>query len=287
VIDWEKAEKLPPEHRYLNLSVLWIFYYRAVVRILDRLRVPHEVVTIFSIACGVVAAILFYDSRYILAAIALHFKDIFDACDGSLARLTGRGHLIGRYLDSVGDFFSLTLVIIAISLAASRSGSDTYMLWGVAAILSTFIQCSFFNYYQLAYLEIHGVDRLLSRRNETTRDDLNGTDRSMMGRILLSFLRFCYLIIYSWQDRLVAAIDGSLLKRSGASESKWYGERLLMVPQSALCFGTHIVVIIAFSIVNKPEYSLIFISTVMNIFLVSLLLIRRFRFRLKGSRIRI
>ncbi|MBU1319526.1 MAG: CDP-alcohol phosphatidyltransferase family protein [candidate division Zixibacteria bacterium] len=287
MIDWEKAEKLPPEHRYLNISSLWIFYYRSVVKILYKLRVPHEVVTIFSIACGVVAAILFYDSRYILAAIALHFKDIFDACDGSLARLTGRGHLIGRYLDSVGDFFSLALVIIAIVFSASRSGSDAYMLWGVATILSVFIQCSFFNYYQLAYLEIHGVDRLLSRRNETTRDDLNGTARSVAGKLLVSFLRFCYLIIYSWQDRLVAAIDKSMLKGSGASERNWYGDRLLMVPQSALCFGTHIFVIIVFSIVNKPEYSLIFISTVMNIFLVSLLLIRRYRFRLKGSRIRI
>lgn len=285
MVDWEKAEKLPTAHRYVNISVFWIFYFRSVIKILYRLRVPHELVTALSIVCGVLAAMMYYDSRYVLAAIALHFKDIFDACDGSLARLTGRGHLIGRYLDSVGDFFTITLVVMAIALSAGQPGSHTYVFWGVAAVLSIFIQCSFFNYYQLAYLEIYGVDRLLSRRDETSRDDLASSSRSKAAGVLLSFLHLCYIVIYSWQDRLVAAVDRSMLKRAGVFERTWYGDKLMMIPQSALCFGTHIFVMIAFSIAGRPQYSLIFISTVMNIFLVSLLLIRAYRLRLKESKV--
>ena len=125
MLDIEKSEKLPREHRYFNISVIWIFYFRAVIRVLYRLRIPHELVTAFSILSGILSAILFYYGIFIPAAIALHLKDVFDACDGALARLTQRGHLIGRYVDSLGDFVSLTLVMLAIGLAPHCGSRST------------------------------------------------------------------------------------------------------------------------------------------------------------------
>jgi phosphatidylglycerophosphate synthase len=277
MIDLEKAEKLPPEHRYFNISVIWIFYYRLVLRLFYWLRVPHELVTILSITFGLFAAYLFCHGHLIAAAVTLHLKDIFDACDGALARLTGRGHIFGRYLDSLGDFVTLTAVILAIG---ARASSDLYWLLAILAIFSTFIQCSYFNYFQLAYLDRYGIDRLLSKRDEKSRDDLKLESYGMIGRIVLHLLRFAYAIIYGWQDRLIARIDKWLFAKSGSHDpAGWYGDKTLMVWRSTLCFGTHIFAIIVFTLAGKPEYSLIFIGTIMNLYLFYLMRHRVKRFK--------
>lgn len=279
MVDLEKSEKLPPEHRYFNISVIWILYFRWVLRLLYILRVPHEVVTFLSIGLGLLSAYCFYWGHLITAAVALHFKDVFDACDGALARLTGRGHLIGRYLDSLGDFVVLTLVLGAVALRAAETNSSLYYLWGAAAILSTFIQCSFFNFYQLAYLERFEIKTLTSKRDESGRDDLNLEQASALRRFALGILRLIYSAIYGWQDRFVAAVDNMLLKRCPEHRrEEWYGDRSLMVAQSALCFGTHIFVVIVFAVACKPQLSLFFILTVMNLYLIILLWYRRIHF---------
>lgn len=278
--DLEKSEKLPPDKRYFNISILWILYFRHVIRLLYHLKIPHEIVTLMSILSGLVSAGLFYSGYFILAAVALHFKDVFDACDGALARLTGRGHLIGRYLDSLGDFVTLTLVIGAIALRAMENISTAYLAWGILAVLSTFIQCSFFNYYQLAYLDTFGIKTLSSRRDERSRDDLDRFSNNRSARAFLAGLRLFYLIVYGWQDRLVASVDGKMFRGSPLNDNmERFGRRSLMVMQSALCFGTHIFVIILFSVFQKPWLGLIFIGIPMNLYLIFLLYLRKRYYR--------
>jgi phosphatidylserine synthase len=280
MVDLEKSEKLPPNRRYFNISILWIFYFRHVIRLLYRLRIPHEAVTATSILFGIYSAYLFFNGMLLQAAVALHLKDVFDASDGALARLTGRGHLIGRYLDSLGDFLALTLVMAGIAVHSSQGGQDIYLFWGTLAILSTFIQCSFFNYYQLAYVEALGIKTLSSRRDERRRRDLDGRVCPRAGRIVLALLRFSYIIIYSWQDRFVAAVDDSLGgKARGISPKARYGNRMLMTMQSALCFGTHIFIIICFALAGKPHLSLVFIGTFMNLYLLAVLYLRKRHYR--------
>jgi hypothetical protein len=152
-----------------------------------------------------------------------------------------------------------------------------YLYWMSFAIVSTFIQCSFFNYYQLAYLEELGIDRLSSKKDEVHRQDLEKISRT--GKPALRILRFFYLIIYGWQDRFVAHIDKWLYKSSRCGSAQaWYGDRNFMILQSPLCFGTQIFVIIVSAISGRPEYSLIAIAGGMNIYLVLVLLLRRFHF---------
>ena len=279
MIDLEKAEKIPVSRRYFNISVIWIFYYRHVLRLLYWLRFPHELVTLASIGAGLLSALMFYEGKLIPAAILLHIKDLFDACDGCLARLTGRGHLIGRCLDSLGDFLVLALVVTAISLHAYSLGQQYYLGWGLAAMFSIFIQCSVFNFYQIAYIEQYGISSLNSKRDETSRDDLDVCALSGPARLLLKLLRFAYIVVYSWQDRLVAAIDNTLLKRCvTCSKSDWYGDRPLMVLQSPLCFGTHIFVLIVSALLGRPQYGLVFIVSAMNLYLLFVLHYRRNHF---------
>jgi phosphatidylglycerophosphate synthase len=274
MINIAKAEKLPREHRYFNISVLWIPYYRWALRLFYALRIPHEVVTALSIIAGLASAWWFYQGQLLVAAIAFHFKDVFDACDGALARLTGRGHLIGRYLDSLGDFLVITAVLGAITLRAAEV-STAYWFWGGLAVVSTFLQCSLFNYYQLAYLERFGIDRLISRQDERGRSELKRTEGSTAGRMIVRGLNRLYLIVYGWQDRLVAAVDNHLRKRNpGVNDQIWYGHRKLMTAQSALCFGTHIFVVIIAALVGRPAWALPFIVVAMNLYLLILLGVR-------------
>lgn len=267
----EKSEKYTKNRKYLNISVLWIFYFRLVLKILYFLKIPHEIVTGFSILCGLNSAFFFYRGQIFWAAVLLHFKDVFDACDGALARMTGRGHLIGRYMDSLGDFFVLTAVVWAIALRFINIGYYEYYFWGAVATISIFIQCSFFNYYQLAYLEFHGVDRLISKRDESARDDLNDYQHRPMAKSVLIILRFLYSAIYGWQDKLVFSIDKRLYRMSHANEKKWYGSRLFMSCLSPLCFGTHIFIIIVFSFVFDAGMALKFISIAMHVYLLLIL----------------
>ena len=284
-IDIEKSEKLPHDRRYLNISVLWIFYFRLAVRLFYRSRIPHEVVTLLSIISGLFSAWFLYNGALIIGALLLHLKDIFDASDGALARLTGRGHLIGRYLDSLGDFVVLHAVVIAISLKAYSAGSHAYIFWGGLTLLSIFIQCSFFNFYQLAYVERYGIKTLSSKRDEINRDDINRRIDSVSWsyRMILRGLRLFYIIVYSWQDKLVASVDRAILRKvPPAHHDEYYGDKTFMTLQSPLCFGTHIFIIIIFALIGRPEFSLIFISVVMNLYLLLLLYLRKSRFAAKS-----
>jgi len=81
-----------------------------VIRLFYRAGIRHEVVTFLSFACGIGATFLIITaeslSGFVVAALLVHLKDVFDACDGALARLTGTGHRIGRFLDTIGDEWS-------------------------------------------------------------------------------------------------------------------------------------------------------------------------------------
>jgi phosphatidylglycerophosphate synthase len=278
MVDIEKSEKLPREYRYFNISMIWIFYFRWVIRLLYGLRIPHELVTLVSISFGLLSAVLFYLGFLIPAAIALHFKDVFDACDGALARLTGRGNLVGRYVDSLGDFLGVTLVLLAIGLRAAQAGWQAYLFWTPAAIISTFIQCSFFNYYQLAYVDEYAAGTLLSKRDEAHRADLNNKATASRWNWMLKILRIFYAVIYGWQDRLVAYVDRRLFKRRPSlSEHAWYGNRFFMTLVSPLCFGTHIFVLIVFALLGRPEQALVAIASAMNGYLLLIVMWRGFR----------
>ncbi len=282
--DLERSEKLPPQYRYVNISVFWIFYFRYVIKALYRLRVPHEAVTALSILFGLLSAYCFFIGHVILAVVAIHLKDVFDASDGALARLTGRGHLIGRYLDSIGDFFVLTLIMIAIGAQAAQNGLTGYYLWAIAAIISTFLQCSFFNFYQLGYVAAFGIDTLSSRQDERARDDLQRQSYSLFGKMVLKALRLSYLVVFSWQDKLVAVVDNAMMRDNPVHDDRIrYGSHYLMTMQSALCFGTHIFVIIISALIGRPQLALIFISTAMNLYLIFVLYLRKRYYRRVSS----
>jgi phosphatidylglycerophosphate synthase len=277
----DSPHKLPAERRYFNISVLWIFYYELVIHALYRLRVRHEVATLASIGSGLAAAYMIVEARtvsgFLLAALLVHAKDLFDACDGAIARLTGTGHRFGRFLDTIGDGIVFTAWIAAGAYRGFEAGISlpVTLFLGVAAWLSLFLQCSYFNYHQLHYVRRSGTS-LTSRLDERAEADSG----------IVAAMARVYDLWFGWQDRLIARFDGWQRERSGLPEDPlhpandaWFDHRNLMVVNSALCFGTHAFVLIVCLVAGSPFWFLPLVVVGMNLYWSTIILERMFAFR--------
>jgi hypothetical protein len=244
-----------------------------------------------SLACGLsAAAILMFKgaaAALILSAILVHLKDVLDACDGSLARLTGTGHRIGRFLDTIGDGVVFTALIASVAWYGIGLGSHVIgtLVWAGMTWLSLFLQCSYFNYYHLQYTRLAGAESA-SRLNEQSVNGDNGTYRSRAARLLLTLLRHVYMWWFGWQDRLVGDLDRSSLRIAHGTNAagkheldRWYGARAFLVANSALCYGTHAFVLILCLLVGHPVWFFPAVVIGMNIYFATIVVSRWVVFR--------
>ena len=288
---YEAIYKLPRDKRYFNVSVLWIAYYPHLTHLLYALRIRHEVVTLLSLACGPAAAAILTSqstaAALVLCAVLIHLKDVFDACDGSLARLTGTGHRIGRFLDTIGDGVVFTALIAAVAwYGIARGGHPEEMcVWAGAAWLSLFLQCSYFNFYHLQYARLIGAESR-SRLDESSMDGTDGGGYRGAARLLLTLLQRLYLIWFGWQDRLIQALDRLSLRTARPSgrnseleAARWYGARGFLVANSALCYGTHAFVLILCVLGGRPTWFLPAVAVGMNLYLATIIVSRWVVFR--------
>ncbi len=291
--DLDKAFKLPKSARYFNVSVLWINYYTHIIKALYRIKIRHEAVTIISFLFGIAAGIMFLVEGYValvIAAVFIHLKDLFDACDGSLARLRGQTNRIARFLDSLCDFSVITWMIAALAIRLFPSlGAGAIILAGFSW-LSLFLQCSYFNYYLVAYTKLFGTTNV--RHDESpTMEDRNVYSVAWKRNMLL-FFQYIYKAVYGWQDRLIEAADarsirrvyGRLPERLTESERNiWYGDKRLLTLNSPLCFGTHLFILIVASLLSSPEYFLYTVVAAGNGYLLFNYLYRMHRRRPKEN----
>ena len=279
--DFDAIHKLPRSWRYFNISVIWIFYYESVVRVFYRMRVRHEVVTFLSIGCGLIAAwmIVSADSliEFLLVAVLVHLKDLFDACDGALARMTGTGHRLGRFLDTIGDGVVFTAWIAVCAFRGITEGVAPLaaIRWATVTWLSLFLQCSYFNFHQLHYVRLSGAEL-------TSRLDERGEHSSGV----VSVLAWIYDLWFGWQDWLIAWLDriqrGAIGLPAFSLDRRnddWYTRRLFMVANSVLCFGTHALILIICLVFQSPLWFLPIITVGLNIYWLGIVLARLVVFR--------
>jgi phosphatidylglycerophosphate synthase len=266
VPDIGKAFKLPETARYFNVSVLWIYYYTHVIRALYIIKIRHEAVTLISFSFGVAAGIMFLIDGYpalLVAALCIHLKDLFDACDGSLARLRGQTNRIARFLDSLCDLAAITWIITALAVRLFPSHGPAVIVLAGFSWVSLFLQCSYFNFYLVAYTKLFG------RTNVRHDESPTAKDREIYSvawkRYMLLFFQNVYKVVYGWQDSLVAAVDADSIRRlynrspeqlTESERRAWYGDRRLLTLNSPLCFGTHLFMLIIASLLSSPEFFL-------------------------------
>lgn len=134
--------KLSNEDKFIDFSD----YGRPIATFLayrfSRININAIHVTVLFFLSGLACAYCVYTQHLILATIFLMIKNVLDAVDGEIARVTNHPSVIGRYLDSIFDFIINFIIFIAILNIASTS--NMMLVW---AFLGIEFQCSIYNYY--------------------------------------------------------------------------------------------------------------------------------------------
>ncbi|MBD3217080.1 MAG: hypothetical protein GF310_02300 [candidate division Zixibacteria bacterium] len=276
-IDWSKASKFKGRDKYFNLSTLWIFYYHYAIRLFYYLRLNPLAVLSTAIILGLASSVFLWYGKLVTAAVLLHLRDVCDASDGSLARLRGMTTRIGRFLDSLGDMLVLTMVIAVITIKAFlANGESIYIGLGIITWFSLFIQCSYFNYYQLKYAE--SLEKPLQAKLE---ENSNGETDSQSVKVL----RLFYRLLYSWQDILIRQIDRLSISivdiYPGFDQNEWYRNKIFLTLNSLLCFGTHIFVFFICFVFGNPALALYIIAILFNLYFFALMAGRIMAYKIK------
>lgn len=77
--------------------------FERFARLLLKLQFTPNVVTLLAFLFGLGAGVLLYFQLPIPAVLVLWFSGLFDAVDGTMARLSGKSSLFGAVLDVTGD----------------------------------------------------------------------------------------------------------------------------------------------------------------------------------------
>ncbi len=278
---YEKSRKIKSKKSFINFQDFFLIGARGITRLLYYTPVtPHQVIFI-SMVLGVLATYLIIQenrTNVYLGAICLFYKNVLDKVDGSLARARGVESRRGRFYDSLSDFIVSFSVFSAIAIKLSQY-HNSYLIFVICylAFVSSMFQCSFFIYYQVAFIKFSG-GKTINRLLETvTYEDKESQD----GFTLL--LQRIFLLIYGWQDLLVARIDGYFrakliekakvnLKSSDPVEDfvkVWYMDRNFLSLASLLSIGSHMVFIAISAVAGKFEYYLFINLIIWNLILVT------------------
>ena len=215
-----------------------------IVWLLYPLPVTPNHVTLISIGVGIAAAAFFLGGPGIwavLAGVLVELKDVLDSADGQLARVRRVSSRAGRFLDSIGDFFVNMVLMAAVAIHLYTSGASvTVFAAAAAAFLCMTLRVSFHVFYQVSYLHLagsYGTNRLT--------EQITSEDQATESRVTI-LLHKVFLLLYGWQDTLMAAIDRWMLPDRGLPQSAalpWYGDGLALRLGGFLGLGTELFVL--------------------------------------------
>lgn len=265
-------DKVDDRHAFLDLSD----YARPLARIATRLLVPTPVspihITLAFTGLGLAAGALYASGdlgQARLAGALLIVKSFLDAIDGSLARARNRPSRVGRFLDSVCDYFVNAAILLGIAWAgAANSGSGWPLIVALIALEVMTWHGTTFNYYYVVYRHLTGGDTT-SRAQESGDESYPWDDPGAL-RVVYGL----YRAIYGWQDRGMAAID-RLVTREPNSDV--YRDKRLLTLTTAMGLGFQLLLFALLSWLGRPEWIPWLILGPYNLYWIGLLLYRRHR----------
>jgi CDP-alcohol phosphatidyltransferase len=260
-------DKLQAADKFLDLSD----YARPIARRLTRALVNTPItpiqITITYTVIGLIAALLFAAGGYlngVVAGILLLIKSTLDAVDGSLARARQRPSRVGRFLDSLCDYFINAAVFFGLALNG-RAITIEQVILAVLALESATWQGTAFNYYYVYYRKLTGGDTT-SQLNETEAENYPWDDP----RVVQALLNI-YSIVYGWQDALLARLDRAITP-DGASPI--YRNKHLLTAITVMGVGFQLLLIALCACLNHASWALgIFIGP-LNIYWAIIMLVR-------------
>ena len=224
-----------------------------LVRALYRTRVTPNQVTLAAIVSGFVAAALYVQGTPLATAcagICLTGKDLLDSADGQLARAKGMFSRAGRFLDSIGDIAVNFAVFGAICAAmVGQGGGAGAPVLCLCAFLGMSLRVSYHVFYQTSFLHLQNA-YTGNRKSEELRTEDAHEDH------LTSLLHRTFLVLYGWQDRLIARIDGACRRPGTApwmTDDRWFGDVTGVRLSGFLGLGTELFILMIFSVFDRLD----------------------------------
>jgi hypothetical protein len=250
------------------------------VRILYTTSVTPNQVTIAAIAIGACAAVFYAigDRFYTaLAGILVTLKDLLDSADGQLARAKNLYSRRGRFIDSIGDFVVDVLIFGAITLTLFRVEASSHIIFlGIAGLFGITLRVSYHVFYHVSYLHLNDLYQTNRLIEEIREEDRRGD------RVALR-LQQIFLLIYSWQDKLMFRLDEWSKIRLTASTNVnrqeinrlWYSDSVGLRLSGFLGFGTELALLTVSSLFNNLELYLWLNLSLMNLIWILAILYRK------------
>lgn len=267
-------DKVGEPHAFLDLSD----YARPLARVVTRWLVPTPIspiyITLVYTAVGFGAGALYATGDATHAAVAgtcLVLKSFLDAIDGSLARARHRPSRVGRFLDSVCDYFVNAAVLLGIGSAlAAQTGSGWPVVTALIALQAMTWHGTTFNFYYVTYRHLTGGDTTSQARE--SGDDLYPWDNPTALKIVYTLYRF----IYAWQDRWMAALDRRV---TGPPTSPAYRDKRLLTLTTVMGLGFQLLLFAALSWIGRAEWIFGLILGPYNLYWLGLLIYRGYKSR--------
>lgn len=235
-----------------------------------------NVVTILSILLGLGAGICFYFTDFwtnLLGVGLLVWANLYDSCDGQLARMTGKKTRWGRILDGFAGDVWFFAIYVAISLRLMPTwGPWIWVLTVVTGFIFHGKQCALADYYRNIHLYfLKGKDGSeLDRSDRLTAEFQHLTWRRDGAWKLFLFF---YRNYTRSQERLTPAFQrlrNALAERFPKAlpqplrDDFRAGSLPLMKWANILTFNTRAIVLYIAVLVNEPWIYPVFEATVMN-----------------------
>lgn len=272
---YEKTLKTNPEDSFVNLQQFLFVTSKQITKLLYYTPVTPHFVILLSMIFGVAASYLIIQDDKILViagALLLFYKNVLDKVDGSLARAKGVDSRRGRFYDSISDFIVTLTSFTAISYKLYIAYNDPiWFVVGFTAMIFSMLHCSYFIYYQVSFIKFTGKQTVNRIIETVTDEDIKKQDK------LTTFLQRIFMLIYGWQDILMAALDNYYYKKldmmTPANKKEelnviWYKNKPFLTFASSLSIGTHIFLICLAAVFNMFEYYLFVNLILMNLLLI-------------------
>ncbi len=112
--------------------------YQVLVR--NRLiesRLTPNAISVTGLVLCVIAAVLIWQSHWVLGGLAYTVGSICDTLDGRYSRMSGKGSPFGAFLDSTLDRIEEGIVLMAVAAQFSRRGDELAVAVTVLAVLAS------------------------------------------------------------------------------------------------------------------------------------------------------
>lgn len=260
---FDRASKFTAKDRFFDINYVWTPGLSWVVEKLYYTSVRPETIVVLSLVAGALSGWLYAKGDYLFSLLGILFiqlKNYLDTVDGHIARAKGIASRFGRFLDSLADALAYLFLFtgIAVNLASGGLGYGVYFL-SYATMLTGFLLCSVYCFYLVSYktqLSGIGINRVDESVGEDEKEDYG---KDLSGRCLL-IMHHLYLLIYGWQDKIVAAMDKKSLEKAGAHnlhlnegslKQIWYTDKRFLSSVAPLCFGTQIMLLSIFTVFDN------------------------------------